>query len=84
MSKVKKALKLITTFTGMLVLTGCSTKLTVTSEPQGALMSFKGQEKVTPFIISYSNMWGRDLPYTIYKQNYKSQVGYLPSSSGNS
>jgi hypothetical protein len=82
MIKVKKALKSIIIFAGVLVLTtGCATKLTVTSNPEGALMSFKGIEKKTPFVISYANLWGRDLPYTIYKENYKSKIGVLPSSN---
>ncbi|MCF6204671.1 MAG: hypothetical protein L3J59_13550 [Methylococcaceae bacterium] len=81
MNKVIKILRLITVLAGITVLFGCSTKLTVTSEPDGAVMSFKGREKTTPFVISYGNIWLRELPYTIYKKNYKSQIGVLPSSN---
>ena len=66
----------------IVLLTGCATKLTVTSEPEGARMSFKGQNKTTPFILSYSTLLGRELPYTIYKKNYKSKIGELPSGGG--
>ena len=82
MKKSKKTLRLIAISIGMAPLFGCSTTLTVSSNPEGARMSFKGQEKTTPFIVSYSNLWGKDLPYTIYKKNYESQVGFLPTSSG--
>jgi len=82
MIKIIKTLRLVAIFAGMGIIFGCSTKLTVSSTPEGARMSFKGQERITPFVLSYSNLWGRELPYTIYKENYKSQMGVLPSSSG--
>ncbi len=66
----------------IVLLTGCSTKLTVTSEPEGARMSFKGLTKTTPFVLSYANLWGRDLPYVIHKEHYKSQIGEIPSGGG--
>ena len=66
----------------IILLTGCATKLTVTSTPEGARMSFKGKEYTTPFVISYANLFNRDIPYALYKENYQSKIGELPSEGG--
>jgi len=66
-----------------ILLSGCSTKLTISSTPEVARLSFKGQDFITPFTVQYSNMWERELPYVLYKDGYKTQSGYLPSESQN-
>ncbi len=62
-------------------LVGCSTQLTINSVPDGAKIAFKGKKFVTPFTVKYSNMWGKKLPYILYKENYETQYGNLPSKS---
>jgi len=63
-------------------LCGCSTKINMTSTPDNARVYFKGKSYNTPFYVKYSNMWGRKVSYSVYKENYKGVTGFFPPKGG--